>query len=119
MVLYDYVAFGFFTLVAVLLPISLILFSKSIRKRVAKNSVKGSSYESAEASHGSHRDAEIEFLPFAMLFLPFEIVGIIILLWAQSAKQNSLPANIEMVGFLIMATLLAMVCLKLIRDEHG
>ena len=117
--LYDYVAFGFFTLVAVLLPISLLLFSKSVRKKAVKNAVKNAPYESAEASTGSHRDTDTEFLPFAMLFLPFEIIGIVILLWAQSAKQNSTPANIEMVIFLVMATLLAMACLKLIRDEDG
>lgn len=119
MVLYDYVAFGFFTLVAVLLPILLVLFSKTVRKKAAKNAVKSSPYESAEASTGSNRDSDIEFLPYAMLFLPFELVAIIILLWSQSAKQSSIAGNVEMVVFLVTATLLAMVCLKLIRDEHG
>jgi NADH:ubiquinone oxidoreductase subunit 3 (subunit A) len=116
--LYDYISFAFFTLVAVLVPVSLIVFSKIVRSRKSPNKVKGAPYESGEESVGTYRSAEIEYLPFAMLFLPFEIIAIIVLLWASGARQDTLLANLAVLGLAAMASAFALVCYKIVSEKN-
>ncbi len=116
MALYDYLAVLFFSAFAIFIGGSFILASKMIGKSRTTNEIKSSPYESAEHSVGRSRDIDTEYMPFFMIFLPFEVVGVVMLLWGIGAKQMPYAANIEMLGVLLSAALLSVLGYKLITD---
>jgi hypothetical protein len=118
MVLYDYLAAVFFIVFAVFVGGSFILASKLIGKRTTANEIKTSPYESAEHSIGRSKDIDTEYMPFFMIFLPFEIVGVVTLLWGIGAKQTPYAIDIGMLGVLFSATLLAVLGYRLITDAR-
>ncbi len=116
--LYNYVAFAFFSLVAIAIPAFILLYSKLVRRKEPSNSVKSMPYEGGEEPNGSNRDADLEYLPYTMFFLPFGIIAVITLLWSQSVQQNTLQSNLMTLGLLAMAAIFAVICYVIIREEH-
>lgn len=95
--LYDYIALAVFTVLAFLVPLGLILGSKLIARRSPGNPIKNAPWESGEASVGRARDVENEYLPFFSLFLPFEVVAGILLVWSISAYGLSYSVDLGMI----------------------
>ncbi|MCL5440759.1 MAG: NADH-quinone oxidoreductase subunit A [Candidatus Marsarchaeota archaeon] len=117
--LYDYVALVFFGIVSILFPLSIVLTSMSIRKRKEGNSVKSAPYESGEESIGEGRIVDTEYLPFMMLFLPLEVVSILILMWSEYAYETPYVYGVAVVGLLGISALFSAVGYKVIGDNHG
>lgn len=115
----NYVSLLFFIAFAVFVPLSFLLTSRLLRRRSVSNPVKNAPYESAEASIGSSRDIDNEYLGFFALFLPFELVAILVVLWAIAAKDLELSTNIYIVGLPVLAMALAAVGYKLNGEIHG
>ena len=110
---YDYIALFIFVLFALFVPASFLLTSKLLRPHKAMNPVRGTSYESAEEPINSGRDVVNEYLHFFVLFLPFEIVGMVLVLWAIAARGLSLTANILIVGLAVVSMALALIGYKI------
>ena len=106
--LYNYIALAFFAAVAILVPTGLILASKTIGKKDMGNAVKNAPYESGEESVGAARDAENEYLPFFALFLPFEVVAAIIIIWSLGAYN--LPYGVD-VGVIVLGVVSALAAM--------
>ncbi len=83
--LYNYLALIVFAVLAFLVPLGLIVGSRLLSRKVPGNRVKNSPWESGEESVGKARDVDNEYLPFFSLFLPFEVVAGIVLVWALVA----------------------------------
>jgi NADH:ubiquinone oxidoreductase subunit 3 (subunit A) len=66
-------------------------------RRYAGNAVKNAPWESGEASVGRARDVENEYLPFFSLFLPFEVVAGILLVWSIVAYGAGYEAGISVI----------------------
>ena len=115
----NYLSLAFFVAFAVFIPLSFLLTSRLLRKRSVSNPVKNAPYESAEASIGSSRDIDNEYLGFFALFLPFELVAILVVLWAIAARDLELTTNIYVMGLPLLAMALAAVGYKLNGDARG
>lgn len=97
--LYNYVALVFFGVVALAVPGGLIIAAKLLGRKSRGNPVRNAPYESAEKTQGSARDAENEYLPFFALFLPFEIIVGMMIVWSISAY--TLPYSVD-VGIVVL-----------------
>jgi NADH:ubiquinone oxidoreductase subunit 3 (subunit A) len=96
--LYDYIALIVFAVLAFLVPLGLIMSSKLLGKRSAGNAVKNAPWESGEESIGKARDVENEYLPFFSLFLPFEVITGIIIVWSTVAYGVGYLTGIGIIG---------------------
>ncbi len=116
---YNYIALAFFVLFALFVPISFLLTSKLIRQKSHGNKVKNTSYESAEQPIGKARDVANEYLSFFAIFLPFEIMAMVIVLWSIAARQLDLAANIGVIGLVMASMALALLGYKFASDKNG
>ena len=115
---YDYLAILIFALFAVFVPVSFLMTSKMLRPRGSPNRVKNAPYESAEETIGGSRDIENEYLPFFALFLPFEIIAIIMLLWSIGARSISYTTDLMVLGLAVGSMGFAIVGYKFISDRN-
>jgi NADH:ubiquinone oxidoreductase subunit 3 (subunit A) len=113
--LYNYVALLLFIAFAVFVPVSFLLTAKLLGRKESGNPVKNAPYESGEKTVGDSRDVDNEYLPYFMLFLPFEIVIAILVLWSTTARQMSLSANIMLIGLGLFATVASFVGYRMVR----
>jgi len=117
--LYNYIAILFFAIVAVFVPYSMLLTAKMLRRRRLDNPVKNAPYESGEKTIGKNRDIINEYLPYFMLFLPFEVVALLLLLWAPVSKSLSYTNNLLMIGLAGVAMLFAFLGYLMMRVRYG
>ncbi len=117
-VLYDYVSLLFFAAFGMFIPASLILTSRMIRKKSRPSRVKDAPYESGEKTIGHSRDIDSEYFPFFMVFLPFEIITILVLLWSVVSGIMPHAEGAEMLGIVVVATAFAMLGYKMIGDNN-
>ncbi len=117
--LYNYLALLVFALIAVFVPVSLLVTAKLFRHRTRDNAVKTAPYESAEATIGKNRDVINEYLPFFMLFLPFEVVAIVLLTGSAVLRQLSYTSGILVIGLAIAAVALSLTGYFIIRGKDG
>jgi NADH:ubiquinone oxidoreductase subunit 3 (subunit A) len=116
---YNYIALAFFVLFALFVPISFLLTSKMLRVKSRGNRVKNTPYESAEQPIGKTRDVANEYLTFFAIFLPFEIMAMVVVLWSISARQLDLTTNIAVIGLAIVSMALALLGYKFASDRSG
>ncbi len=115
---YNYLALLIFIGMALFIPYSLLLTSISLRRRVPKNKVKNAPYESAEETIGEGLVVQVEYLPIFAMFLPFEIISVVVLLWASVARSVSYYSGLEMVGMVVVAMLFGLISYKFISDPN-
>jgi NADH:ubiquinone oxidoreductase subunit 3 (subunit A) len=113
--LYDYVALLLFIAFAIFIPVSFLLAAKLIGRKESGNAVKNSPYESGEETIGSSRDIENEYLPYFMMFLPFEVIVAILILWSTTTRQMSYGVNIMIISLAVFAAAISLVGYKMIK----
>ena len=111
--LYNYVALIIFIAFAIFVPASLLLTAKLLGRKEPGNPVKNSPYESAEKTSGNSRDIDNEYLPYFMIFLPFEVIIAIFVLWSTVAKDMSYNSGISIIFLGILATVLSLTGYKM------
>ncbi len=116
--LYNYIALVFFVIVAIFVPYSFLLTAKLLRRNIPANPVKNAPYESAAATIGANRDVINDYLPFFLIFIPFEVVSMILVFWSSSARSISLNSNILIIGLAVISLLFALVGYKFIRGKN-
>jgi NADH:ubiquinone oxidoreductase subunit 3 (subunit A) len=114
--LYNYIALLLFIAFAVFMPVSFLLGAKLIGKKVPGNPVKNAPYESGEETIGNSRDIDNEYLPYFMIFIPFELVIAILILWSTITKSISFSTNIALIALGVIATALSFIGYKMISD---
>ncbi|MCL5433472.1 MAG: NADH-quinone oxidoreductase subunit A [Candidatus Marsarchaeota archaeon] len=112
--LYNYIAIVVLVVFAILVPLEYLMFSALIRAKSRPNAVKQKPYESAEESTDGVHDIESEYFSFFVLFLPFEFIIVLLLLWAPLAKIMALSDNVLMLGLPILAMLFSAIIYKII-----
>ena len=117
--LYNYIAIVFFAIVAAFVPLSFLLTAKLLRHRTGSNPVKVSPYESGEATIGKNRDVINEYLPFFMMFLPFEVVVMILLIWSFVSRQIGYLNDLLILGMAIMSLIFAFTGYFIIRGSNA
>jgi len=90
----NYLVIAIFLAVSLFIPISMLLFSRLVRPKSDENEVKTLTYESAEESIGQRVAVMTEYLHYFSLFLTFEIVGVVLIVWVTFARQLSFMNSI-------------------------
>ncbi len=116
---YDYLALFIFSIISIFVPFSMLLGAKLLRHNSPSNPVKESPYESAEATSGKNRDIMSEYMPFFMLFLPIEIIAVIILLWSSASRVISELSSILVIGMAAISLIFALFGYVLISGHNG
>jgi NADH:ubiquinone oxidoreductase subunit 3 (subunit A) len=91
---YNYIAIGIFAAIAVALPFVILLVAKLIGHPEEKNPVKDANYESAEASIGEKSSVAMEYMHYFPLFLGFELIAAIVIIWVAVARSIQMQYNI-------------------------
>ncbi len=95
------VAVIIFALFSLFVPASMLLTSISLRKNTVKNTVRDSSYESGEESRGNRISIMNEYLHYFGMFIAFEIIVGVILVWVPIARKIPFNSSLEIMGLLI------------------
>lgn len=116
---YTYIAIIFFAAFAIFVPVSFLLTSKMLRKNPKSNPVRNAPYESGEETIGDNRDIDNEYLPFFALFLAFELIGMIIILWSLTTRSLSFNTNILVIGLTVVSMIFALIGYKFTSDNYA
>lgn len=103
-----------FAAVALLVPALMLAFSKLVRKGSDGNEVETQPYESAEESVGGGVTMMGEYAHYFVIFLAFEILGAVAILWSTFARQLG-PGNLRIELLLAFGFVMAMFVLALAR----
>ena len=100
-------------LFALVVPFAMIFSSILIRNRKKSNRVKNASFESAEASVGSRISIMNEYMHYFSVFVAFDILIAIMLIWTYSASLLSnttdmLILMLPVAGFMMVVITIAM-----------
>lgn len=111
----EYVAIIIFAIVAVLEPLLMLLGSKLIRRSSRENPVKKGNYESAEESYGSRTSVMNEYLYYFPMFLAFEVILAVMLIWVAGARSVSVVANYAILGFFVVSFIFELLVVMVAR----
>ncbi len=117
--LYNYIALAFFAAVSLAMPFTFLLGARLLGRREPRNAVKGAPYESGEETIGGSRDVDNEYLPLFMLFVPFELVAAMLLIWAGAAASAGYTIGIAMLVLGSLATALALLGYAVAGARNG
>jgi NADH:ubiquinone oxidoreductase subunit 3 (subunit A) len=117
--LYNYLALVFFVAFGLFIPASYLFLSRLLRNRESGNPVKNAPFESAEESLGGDRGIMHEYLPYFMLFLPFEIVLVMLFLWSTASRIMPTNASIAIMILVAVAAAFSIFGYKLAGGRNG
>lgn len=117
--LYNYLALVFFASFGILVPAAYLFLSRLLRNTEPGNLVKNAPFESAEESLGVERSVTHEYLPYFMLFLPFDIVLAMLLFWSSVSAVIPTNASMAIVILVVVATMLAGFGYKIASGTDG
>jgi len=113
----PYVQIVVFAFLAAFLPLSMLAFSKLIRPREGGNEVQKLSYESAEESIGQRVDIMREYLHYFPLFLAFEVIGIVVIIWSTFPRQAVASSGVYVISLLVFGLVFELIILGIIRSK--
>ncbi len=117
--LYNYAALAFFVVFGLSIPASYLLASRLLRRQEPRNAVKNAPFESGEDSIGTERNIQSEYLPYFVLFLPFEIVIAILFLWSYGSRSIPSGASAAVVALALIASVFSLLGYRLASERHG
>jgi NADH:ubiquinone oxidoreductase subunit 3 (subunit A) len=115
---YNLVAQMFFVVLGLSIPILFLFAAKLISRRSSNNPVKNAPYEGTEESLGG-RGASNEYLPYMILFIPFNVVLSILILWSLASKVINYETSIAIIFLVATAMVFSFIGYKLIGGVFG
>ena len=112
-----YIALIVFLIFSGLLPIGILLFSRAVRARHIRTSVRNASYESAEESTGPRITIMTEYIHYFPMFLAFEVVTAVLLIWVLVAA--SMPYVYSILVLLLAAVAFMFEVFVLFLARYG
>jgi NADH:ubiquinone oxidoreductase subunit 3 (subunit A) len=113
----TYVQMVVFAFLAAFLPLSMLAFSKLVRPRNVGNEVQKLPYESAEESVGQRVDIMREYLHYFPLFLAFEVIGIVVIIWSTFPKQGMSSSGAYVIPLLVFGLAFELIILGIIKKK--
>lgn len=113
----QYLQILIFAIIAVLVPLSTLLFSKMVRPRSDNNDVKTLVYESAEESVGQKVEIMHEYLHYFIAFLAFEIIGVIVIIWSTFSRTAQSADGMYIILLLIFGFVFEIFLLGISRGK--
>lgn len=112
-----YLGILIFAAVALLVPALMLAFSRLVRPSSDGNDVETRNYESAEESVGQRISIMGEYAHYFVVFLAFEILGAIVIMWSTFARQLGSAGNLRVELLLVFGFAMAMFVLALSRGR--
>ena len=106
-----------FGIVAVLVPLSLLVFSRLVRPRTRGDEIQTSAYESAEEAVGGRVEIMHEYLHYFSIFLAFEIIGIVLIIWATVSRQTQAASGWSIMLLVAFALVFDVLALEVARKK--
>ncbi len=113
-----YIVVAVFVILSLFEPLSMLLFSRVVRRRSPGNPVKNGNYESAEDSIGTRTSTMSEYLYYFPLFIMFEVVTAVVLIWAVNAKAMQGAYDWPIVSVLVVSLFLEFLALLTVKYER-
>ncbi|MDE1854995.1 MAG: NADH-quinone oxidoreductase subunit A [Candidatus Micrarchaeota archaeon] len=113
----QYLQILIFAIIAVLVPLSALLFNKMVRPRSDNNDVKTLPYESAEESVGQRVEIMQEYMHYFVAFLAFEIIGVVVLIWSTFTRAAQASSGLYVVLLLVFGLVIEAFLLGLSRSK--
>jgi NADH:ubiquinone oxidoreductase subunit 3 (subunit A) len=107
-----------FAMFSLFVPASMLLTSIALRKNTTKNTVRDASYESGEDSRGERISIMNEYLHYFGMFIAFEIIVGIVLIWVPVARKLPLNSGIEILGLLVLGFVLEAFVMLIARKKE-
>ncbi len=104
---------------ALFMPVSFLLTSKLLRPNQTKNKTKDAPYESGEEIIGHSRDIDNEYLGFFPIFLSFEIIAIILILWASVSDYFSYTNSLLLILISLFSVIFSLIGYKIASEISG
>ena len=114
----DYLAVVIFILISLFMPASMLLTSVLLRYTGSSNPVKRSNFESAEASFGARLSIMREYLHYFSMFLGYEIVAVMVVLWVFVAKGLPNLYSYMILGLAVFAFALELFVMFVAKSEE-
>jgi NADH:ubiquinone oxidoreductase subunit 3 (subunit A) len=116
----GYIAIIIFMALSLFMPFSMILTSMMIRRRSVRGSVEHSNYESAEDSTGARISIMNEYFHYFSMFLAYEIIVAIVLIWAASSGVMAREAGAVVLSLAVFGFVMELFVSKLaVVDSYG
>ncbi len=112
---YQYLQLLVFAIIALLIPLLLLAFSKFIRKSGRGNKVMGKPYESAEETVGESTGMMRDYLHYLVMFLAFEIIAAIVIVWSVFPRPEQLASGAYVMLFVAVGIALELLLIGLSR----
>jgi NADH:ubiquinone oxidoreductase subunit 3 (subunit A) len=113
----QYLAVAIFAVVALLIPLSAMLFSKLVRIKSDSNDVKTKVYESAEETVGERVEPMHEYLHYFVAFLAFEMLSVIVIVWSTFTRQGLQGSGLYVIGLLVFGFVLEVFLFGISRSR--
>ncbi len=113
----DYLAIVVFAIIAIAEPVGMLLSSIMIRRADAANPVLNGNYESAERSTGRRTTVMNEYLHYFPMFLSYEIVIAVMLIWVVGTRSMTLPTNVAILALFIVGFVFQALVILLSRGR--
>ncbi len=113
-----YIAIVIFAVMALLEPLLMLLTSIMIRRGAMPSRVKKSNYESAEESRGSRTTVMSEYLYYFPMFLAFEIITAVMLIWVTVARASAPLVNYAILGLFIFGFVFEVFVIALAKSAR-
>ncbi len=100
-------------LFALFMPLSFLIASKLMRVKKEKNPIKNAPYESAEETIGGSLNIMNGYIGFFSIFLSFELITVILILWAYSSNYFSYTTSLLILFTLVLSMIFSLIAYKL------
>jgi NADH:ubiquinone oxidoreductase subunit 3 (subunit A) len=108
-----------FIIFSVFTPVSMILTSRALRRSTKRNTVKDAPFESAEESRGNGISIMNEYIHYFSMFIAFEIIVVVVLVWAPVSKSVPFVPSVAILGLLVVGMVFEAFMLLIARMvEH-
>jgi len=104
---------------ALFMPISFLLTSKLLRPNTSRNQTKDAPYESGEEVIGYSRNIDNEYLGVFPIFLSFEVIIIILILWASASNYFSYTNSLMLILISLFSVVFSLIGYKLASGVNG
>ncbi len=112
-----YLELAVFAVVSFAVPAGILLFSFLIRPKSPKNDVLTENYESAEEPIGSEHTTMKEYFYYFLVFLSFEFISIIMLLWSVNVDKIGKIGNAFIVALPVIWLFLVWLLIGIARHR--
>ncbi|MCL4364934.1 MAG: NADH-quinone oxidoreductase subunit A [Candidatus Marsarchaeota archaeon] len=114
----NVVAIVIFIIFSTFTPVSLVITSIFLRRQSKRNAMMGSPYESAEESRGNRISIMNEYMHYFSMFLSFEILVAVAIVWAPIARLLPTTASAAVLSLLVAGMVFEVFVMLIARSTR-